>query len=200
MAQCPARVATRAGAAAEMTNTVSEQTTAEFGLTRTQKFLYLLIPIALSVLILLYSPLFTGIYGTAVFVILGGLLGLMSFFLSAGWGFRLEVGPRELRILDRRQTITIPMDKIGMIVRNGGFPFPTLWLVLRGAAVGTSVPAKGVDPHARDLIESYQRRHPGKDVTVVPVAGGYLSSVSGLAAELKRRIPPLTVDERLAAK
>lgn len=183
-----------------MTNTASDQTTVAFGLTRRQKFLYLVPPIAISVLILLYSPLFTGPLGTAIFVILGGVLGLISFFLSAGWGFKLAVGPRELRILDRRQTIAIPMDKIGMIVRNGGFPFPTLWLVLRGASVGSPIPAKGVDPHARALIESYQRRHPGKEITFVPVAGGYLSSVSGLAAELKRRIPSLTVDERLAAK
>jgi hypothetical protein len=180
-----------------MSNTASERKSVEFSLTWTQKLLYMIVPFALSALIILYNTLFTGIIGTIVFLVLGALLGLATFFLSAGWGYKLEIAPKEVKILDRRQTIVVPTDRIGMVVRNGGFPFPTLWLVLRASSVGIEVPEKGVDAHTRELIEAYRRRNPGKEVTIVPVPGGYLRSVSGFARELKNRIPPLAVDDRL---
>lgn len=176
-------------------------TTVQFGLTLTQKIIYLTIPLLLSVLIIFSGPLMTGVLGTVLFLVLGVLLGLVTFFISAGWGYSLEMGDREIKIVDKRVTINVPMDKIGMLVRNGGWPFPTLWIILRGAqGVGQEIPAKGVDPKVRELIEAYQRRNPGKSLTYVPVPGGHLRSVSDFAKELKNRIPPLTADERLGLK
>jgi hypothetical protein len=183
-----------------MSNT-EKGTSVQFGLSLTQKILYLLAPIALSVIIIFAGPLFTGVAGTIAFILMGIVLGLVTFFISAGWGYSLEIGSQEIKINDRRVDVRVPMDKIGMLLRNGGFPFPTLWLVLRGGgSAGKEIPSKGVDPKTRELIEAYQRRNPGKSLTYVPVAGGYIRSIPGLAAELKRRIPPLTVDERLGTK
>jgi hypothetical protein len=171
-----------------------------FGLTLTQKILYLSVVIVLSLAVVFVGPYMTGIVGTIAFLALGVVLGLVTFFISAGWGYQLTVTDREIKIVDKRIHIDVPMGRIGMLVRNGGFPFPTLWLVLKDAGMGNELPAKGVDPQARQLIEAYQRRNPGRTVTYVPVPGGHLRSVAGLAAELKRRIPPLTVDERLGVK
>lgn len=171
-----------------------------YGLTWTQKITYLAAPLVLSILILLYGQLFTGVAGTILFIVLGVLLGLVTFFISAGWTYKLEIGNGGIRVNDRRDPIVIPLDRIGMVVRNGGFPFPTLWLVLRNWEKGQEIPGKGVDPHARALIEAYQKRNPGKKITYFPVPGGYLKSVEGFARELKQRIPPLTVDERLGVK
>jgi hypothetical protein len=183
-----------------MSNTEKLGGTVQFGLTMTQKILYLLVPLVLSVVIIFAGPLLTGLVGTILFILLGIILGLVTFFISAGWGYRLEVGAQELHINDKRVDIHVPLDKIGMLVRNGGFPFPTLWLVLRGGGVGNEIPEKGVDPKTREMIETYQRRNPGKKLTFVPVAGGHIRSIPAFAAELKGRIPPLTVDERLGGK
>lgn len=171
-----------------------------FGQTLTQKILYLLVPILLSVLIIFVSPLLKGVWGSVAVIAMGIPLGLVTFFVSAGWGYKLDMTPSEIKISDKRVNIVIPMDKVGMIVKNGGFPFPTLWVVLRGGGIGNEIPAKGVDPQTRELLNAYQKRNPGKTITYVPVPGGHIRSVAGFIGELKRRIPPLTVDQRLAAK
>lgn len=163
-----------------------------------QKLAWAAVPLLVSMLILVYGPLFQGIAGTVLFVLMGAALGLLTFFITGGWTLKCEITGEAVRIKDSRRQVTVPLDRIGMVVRNGGFPFPTLWLVLRNSELGQEIPAKGVDPHAAKLIEAYQRRNPGKKVTVLPVAGGHLRSVSAFTAELKRRIPPLGVDERLA--
>lgn len=184
-------------------NLSNKDQTISFSLTWTNKIIYMTVPLFLSVIILLYGPIITaaGIIGNVGFILLAVLLGLVTFFISAGWSFQLEISPGLMRMKDRRQDIAIPMDKIGMLVRNGGFPFPTIWVILRGAAgVGQEIPEKGVDSQARAMIEQFSRRNPGKRLTYVPVAGGYLRSVDQFAATVKRLAPPVTVDERLGAK
>lgn len=183
-----------------MTNATSGPKAANFALTWPQKLLYLLAPLALSAAMLLYSPLLTGAVGTPVFILMGVALGLVTFFISAGWSFRMEITEKEIQLLDRHKRHDVPLEKVGMLIRNGGFPFPTLWIILRNASVGKPIPESGVDPRARELIEAYRKRNPGKTLTYVPVPGGFVRSVSGLAAELKGRIPPLAVDERIVAK
>lgn len=172
----------------------------EFGQTLTQKVLYLLVPIVLSVLILFVTPLIQGAWGSVAVVAMGIPLGLVTFFVSAAWGYKLNITQNQIKISDKRVNIDIPLDKIGMVVKNGGFPFPTLWVIIRGGGIGNEIPAKGVDPQTRALLEAYQKRNPGKVVTYVPVPGGHIRSISGFVAELKGRIPPLTVDERIAPK
>lgn len=182
-----------------MSNPVAKEDRAEFGLSWPQRILYLLVPLVLSLVVALIGPVLnTGTWiGTAAFVLLSALLGLITFFISAGWGFKVAFTGRQIRIKDRAREIVVPADKVGMLVNAGGFPFPKLLLVLRNADVGEEIPAKGVDQQALTLIESYQRRNPGKRLTTVALPGGYLRSLSGFAGELKRRIPPVTVDERL---
>lgn len=177
------------------TPTIKE--TQQFGLALPKKILFMAVPLLLSVLIILASPILQGVLGTILFIGLGILLGLVTFFISAGWSFRLEMTATELIIRDRNRTFPVPLDRIGMLVKNGGFPFPTLWLILRNSSLGQDIPAKGVDPKTRELIEAYQKRNPGKKLTYMPVPGGYLQSIQAFVGELKRRIPPLTVDERL---
>jgi hypothetical protein len=170
----------------------------DFGLSLPQKISYTLLLVLLSLLAILVGPrLQTGLFWI-LFLAIGVALGLVSFFVSAGWTYRINMQKNTLHVFDKRREITVPLEKIGMVVRNGGFPFPTLWLVLRNAEVGTEIPVKGVDPLTRSLIENYQRRNPGKKVTMLQIPGGYLRSVSGFAREIKRRIPPVAVDERLA--
>ncbi|HYG60906.1 MAG TPA: hypothetical protein VD902_22745, partial [Symbiobacteriaceae bacterium] len=135
-----------------------------------------------------------------LFFALALALGVVTFFLSSGWGYNLEVTPTEIKINDKRVKFTVPLEKVGMVVRNGGFPFPTLWLVLKSASMGNEFPAKGVDPKTRELIDGYQRRNPGRQLTFVPVPGGHIRSVAEFTNDLKRRIPALTVDDRLPTK
>ncbi len=174
-----------------------KEQTLQYGLTLGQKLLYVLVVFVLSVIIALGGPMLSGVMGWVAFILLGVLLGIVTFYVSAGWTYKIAFEQGQIRIWDRAREIIVPNDRIGMLVRNGGFPFPTLWLVLRGAKVGQPIPEKGVDPRTRELIERYQERHPGKSLTIVPVPGGYLRSVSGFASELRRRIPPVTIDERL---
>lgn len=178
----------------------NEKGTVDFGQTLLQKTLYMLIPIALSLLIVFASPLLRGAWGSVAVIAMGLPLGLITFFVSSGWGYKLEVTSTEVKINDKRVTIHVPMDKIGMVVKNGGIPFPTLWIIVKNAAVGNEIPSKGVDAKTRELIEAYQKRNPGKSLTYVPVPGGHIRSVSAFVAELKGRIPPLTADERLTVK
>lgn len=168
-----------------------------FGWTGKQKAIWTVAPLMLSTLVLLYGPLMTGVVGTIVFLLLGVALGLLTWFASAGWAFKLEMTPGEVKLLSPKANVTVPMDKIGALIRNGGFPFPTLWLVLRGAEVGSEIPSKGLDPVAASHLENFRRRNPGKKITIVPIAGGHLRSVEEFVTELKRRIPPLTIDQRL---
>lgn len=172
----------------------------QFGLTMPQKLIWLSIPLVLSVFIILSGPYLVGTVGTVIFIALGIVLGLVTFFISAGWGYSLVVTNREIVINDKRVNIVIPLDKVGLLTRNSNFPFPTLWLVLRDAAVGNEIPAKGVDAGTRAQIEAYQKRNPGRSVKYVPVPGAHIRSVPGFVQELKRRIPPLHVDERLGVK
>ena len=172
----------------------------QFGLTMIQKVLYMIVPVVLSVIIVLMGPLMTGTLGTILFLALGLLLGLVTFFISAGWGYSLRFTGGEIKINDKRVQFDVPLDKIGMLVKNGGFPFPTMWLVLRNAGMGNEFPAKGVDPKTRELIDAYQRRNPGRTLTYVPVPGGHIRSISDFAQELKSRIPAITVDDRLPVK
>lgn len=179
---------------------MNNQDTNQFGLSLTQKLIWTGVPLLIALSVILYGPLLQGVVGTAIFVALGALLGLATWFVSAGWTFRLHFDGPSLRLTQSGRTLLIPLDRIGILVRNGGFPFPTLWIVLRGAEVGQEIPAGGVDRHAAGLIESFRKRSPGKKITFVPVPGGYLRSVTEFAAELKRRIPPVQIDERLNLK
>lgn len=172
----------------------------EFRWTLLQRLLWAGVPLIISLTILMYSSALTGIVGTTVFVFLGVALGLLTFFITGGWTLRLEVTGSEIRLRDPRRTVTIPLDRVGMLVKNGGFPFPTLWLVLRNADLGQQLPAKGVNPHTQSLIDAYLRRNPGKKLTIIPIGGGHLRSITDFAAELKRRIPPIVVDQRLSPK
>ncbi|HYF95518.1 MAG TPA: hypothetical protein VD969_25175 [Symbiobacteriaceae bacterium] len=178
----------------------NEKTTVDFSQTMTQKILYSLLPLALAVVVVFLSPMIPGIGGTIAVLVFGIPLGLVTYFVSAAWAYKLELTPSEILINDRRVITKIPMDKVGMVVRNGGFPFPTLWVITRNSGVGHEIPTKKVDPKAQELIEAYRQRNPGKTLTYVAVPGNNLRSVPAFVSELKRRIPPLTVDERLAAK
>lgn len=172
----------------------------QFGLTLQQKLMWLSIPLVLSVFIILSGPYLVGTLGTVIFIALGIVLGLVTFFISAGWGYSLIMTDKEITINDKRVTIVVPLDKIGFVTRNSSFPFPTLWLVLRDAPMGNEIPAKGVDAGTRAQIEAYQKRNPGRTIKYVPVPGAHIRSVPGFLQELKRRIPPLHVDERLGVK
>ncbi|MBP2017667.1 hypothetical protein J2Z79_001052 [Symbiobacterium terraclitae] len=173
----------------------------QFGLTLVQKILYGVLLVAAAVLVVPLSPLFTGTFGTVMFVLYGILIGILSWYVSSGWAFGVEVSAAEIRVRDAGRVVAIPMDKVGMLVRGGSNPlFPAVWVVLRGAGVGRELPEKGVPPHAQELLAQFQRRNPGKKLTYVPIPMLYLRSVGEFVGELKRRIPPLTVDERLGRK
>lgn len=179
----------------------NEKGSVKFDPTLTQRIIYLTAPIIFSIAIVLLGPYMQrGIAGTVLFVVLGVLLGISTFFISAGWGYKLEVTDREVKINDRRTKIDIPLDKVGLVVKNGGFPFPTIWILVKNAEVGNELPKKGVDPKARELMEAWLKRNPGKTLKYVPVPGGHIRSYQEFARELKLRIPPLTIDERLGAK
>ncbi len=183
---------------AELKKTQESQ---EFGLTLSRKIVYAVVLLGISMLVIPLSPLFVGTVGTILFVLFGIALGVTTWFVSAGWTYKLEVAGSEIKIRDGHRHITVPMERLGLVAKNGRIPVvPTIWLVLRGAEVGQEIPAKGVDPVTREMIETLRKRSPGKKITYVPVPGGYLRSISGFVAELKRRIPPLTVDERLGGK
>lgn len=169
----------------------------KFGWSWTQKGTYLAAAGVVSLVIIFFGGVFKGTVGLALFMVIGVLLGLLTFHLSSGWGFRLDLGRQDLGVIFRAQRVTVPLDKVGLLVRGGGFLYPTLWLVLKNAGVGAELPKK-MDDATRELIESYQHRNPGKKLTYVTIPGGHLSSLSGFVNELKRRIPPLTVDSRLS--
>lgn len=173
----------------------------EFGQTWTQKILYMSGPLALSLLVAFGAPLLPGIWKNVGVLLMGIPLFAVTYFVSAGFNFKLSLTPTEIKINDKNRVfINVPMDRVGMLVKNGGWPWPTMWLILRNASVGKEIPAKKVDPKTRELIDAYQKRNPGKTLTYVPIPGGHLRSLPEFVAELKRRIPPLTVDERLPAK
>ncbi|MFZ5818079.1 MAG: hypothetical protein ACOY93_22740 [Bacillota bacterium] len=176
---------------------------AQFGLTVAQKITSGVILLALSTLVVPLNPLFNQPgWGMAFFVLYGLVLGVVTWYISAGWSFKLEITAGEIKVRDGHREVLVPMDKLGMVVKNGRLPvLPSLWLVLRGVEnVGREIPKKGVDPRTRELIEAFQKRNPGKKITYVPVPGGYVRSIPEFIAELKRRIPPLTIDERLGGK
>jgi len=174
----------------------------EFGLTMVQKITYGVLLLALSTLVVPLSPVFEGAAGTVLFVLFGIFIGVCTWFISAGWMFKIEVGRTKIEVRDGARTTVVPLEKIGMIVRGGRTPFlPQIWIVVRGVEdVGRELPARGVDAHTQELLENLRRRNPGKEIRYVPVPGMYLRSIGGFLAELKRRIPPLTIDDRLGGK
>jgi hypothetical protein len=178
----------------------NEKGSIKFDATMTQRILYIIVPVVFMFIIVLLGPYMKGPVGTVLFIVLGLLLGLVTFFVSGGWGYKLEVTDREVKILDKRVAVNVPLDKIGLVVRNGGIPFPTVWILVKNAEIGNELPKKGIDPKAKELIDSWLKRNPGKTLKYVPVPGGHIRSVSEFAGELKRRIPPLTLDERLGGK
>lgn len=173
----------------------------QFGLTLVQKILYGALLIGAAAVVVLLSPIFTGPLGTVFFVLYGVFVGVLSWFVSSGWAFSLELTPREIRVRDAGRITVIPLDKLGMVVRGGRNPlFPVIWLVLRGVDVGRELPEKGVHPVAREMLDTFRQRNPGKRITFVPVPAVYLRSPAEFVGELKRRIPPLTIDDRLGRK
>lgn len=172
----------------------------QFGLTMSQKIQWVLVMVLLLFTFSWISTYLTGMAGRFAFIPFGLVLGVITWFISAGWSYKLDLNEKQVTIRDTRRTITVPLDRVGMLVRNGGFPFPTLWLVLRNGEGGMEMPAKGVDPKVREMVETYQKRNPNKKVTIVSIPGGYLRSVAEFTSELKRLVPPLVVDERLAKK
>jgi len=183
--------------------TETKKTTAgtQFGLTLVQKILYGVLLLAVAALVVPLGPLFTGAAGTVMFVLFGILVGVLAWYVSSGWMFSVEVSASEIQVRDAGRVIVVPMDKVGMLVCGGRNPiFPMLWVVLRGVDVGRAVPDKGVPPQVQELLAQFQRRNPGKKLTIVPIPMFYLRSVREFVAEMKRRIPPLTVDERLGGK
>ncbi|MFZ5827216.1 MAG: hypothetical protein ACOY94_23205 [Bacillota bacterium] len=173
----------------------------QFGLTLVQKIMWALVLLVFSTLVLPLGQVFNGPGGTAIFIFFALILGVITWYISAGWTFKLEMTPGEIKIRDGARESVVPLDKLGMVVKNGRIPFlPSVWLVLRGVDVGREIPAKGVDPQARELLEQFQKRNPGKKITYVAVPGGYLRSIPEFIGELKRRIPPLAVDDRLGGK
>lgn len=173
----------------------------QFGLTLTQKVLY---GVAVAALIFIVNPLIVTFAGSAytVFMIaFAAVLAFITWFVSAGWSFMLELTNTDIKIRENHREIVVPLDRLGMVIKTGKVPFlPTLWLVLRGTDLGREIPSKGLDAHAAEMIEAFRKRNPGKKITYVPVPGGYLRSVGEFVGELKRRIPPLTVDDRLGGK
>ena len=165
-----------------------------------QKLSYGGVTLVILLALTLFGGYLTGVAGQIAFMGFAVILGLITWFVSAGWSYRLEISQNEIMIRDTGRKVVVPLDKVGMLARNGGFPFPTLWLVLKNSESGFDIPKKGVDPQTRAMIEAYLRRNPGKKLTVVSLPGGYLRSIPEFTAELKRRIPPLTVDERLVGK
>lgn len=181
--------------------TKKNQASTEFHLTLGHKILYAALLLLVSTLVIPLSPRFAGAGGTFLFILFGMVLGVITWFTSAGWTFKLELTNQVIKIRDGQRETVVPLDRLALVARNGKIPFlPSVWLVLRGAEVGQEIPTKGIDPQTRELIEALQKRNPGKKITFVPVPGAYLRSITGLATELKRRIPPLTVDDRLGGK
>lgn len=182
--------------------TTKAQKNPQFGWTLPTKIISGVVLVGLSTLVVPLTPFFSGPAGTAWFVLFGLLIGGASWVASAGWMFKLEVTPTAVQMTYVGQTTTVPLDKIGMLVRNNGrIPFlPSLWLVLRGVDIGREIPETRIDPHTKELIDNFRRRNPGKKITYVSFPAGHLRSVSGFVAEMKRRIPPLGIDDRLGGK
>jgi len=179
----------------------SKNQTLDFSLTMMQKVLYALLLAALSALVVLGGSLAArGAWGTVVFILLAMLLGLVTFFVSSGWMYRLKLTQRAVIIESRQERFEIPFDRVGMVVRGSIFPYPIYWLVLRNAKQGREVPTKRVDPTTSSLIAAYQSRNPGKTLTIMPIPAPFVRSRQELVRTLKDRIPPLVVDERLGVK
>ncbi|MFO7274921.1 MAG: hypothetical protein DIU55_008640 [Bacillota bacterium] len=184
-----------------MTTETKQQDSIQFGLTLVQKILYGVLLLSVAAAVTPLSPLFQGPGGTVFFVLYGIFVGVLSWFVSSSWVFGLELTKREIRVRDAGRVVVIPLDKIGMVVRGGRSPFlPAIWLVLRGVDVGRALPEKGVNPVTREMLDNFRRRNPGKKITFVPIPMIYLRSPRGFVDELKRRIPPLAVDERFGRK
>lgn len=174
----------------------------QFGWTLPTKIISGAVLLGFSTLVVPLTPLFSGAAGTAWFILFGLLVGGASWVASAGWMFKLEMTQSTVQVTYVGQNTTVPMDKIGMLVRNNGrIPFmPSLWLVLRGVDIGLDIPETRIDPHTKELIDGFRRRNPGKKITYVAFPAYYLRSVNAFVTELKRRIPPLTLDDRLDRK
>lgn len=179
---------------------MTNESAREFGLTWPQKIMYMAWPVLLATLISMASSFVPESARTVFVLAMAAGLAIITWYVSAGWNFKIALAPGLIRIREPRRSVDIPLDRIGGLVRNGRFPGPTLWVVLRGADVGQEIPARGVDPAARELIEAVGRRSPGKKLTYVPIPLLYLRSAPEFVADLKQRIPPLTIDARLAAK
>ncbi|MGE5675114.1 MAG: hypothetical protein ACM3XM_14795 [Mycobacterium leprae] len=170
----------------------------QLGWNRTRKVLYVAVVIILTMVIAYGNGFVSGVVGRYLFIPMAAILGVLTFFISSGWTYKLEFNNREIRVRDQREATVIPLEKIGIVVKNRGFIFPKIWVVLKGAAVGAELPAKSMEPKTRELIDAYQKRNPGKKLTYVSIPGGYLMSVGAFVGELKRRVPPVAVDERLS--
>jgi hypothetical protein len=168
----------------------------DFGLSLSQKILSILLLFALSSLVMLIGPV-QGTGATILFVLNALLVAVASFFISAAWVYKLVFQEKALLVRNNRGEITIPYEKIGLLVKSGTTLFPSLLLVLRNAEIGQPVPTTGIDPQALAQIEEYQKRNPGKKLTVVQIPGRYLRSITGFAAELAKRVPPVRIDSRL---
>lgn len=187
--------------AANDVSATSKDQTRDFSLTLWQKVMYAILLTVLSMAVVLGgSLLVAGPWGGVVFVLMATLLGVATFFVTSGWMYKLRLAQREIVIVSRQQQFVIPLDRVGMLVKASGFPYPILWLVLRNCDQGREVPTKRVDARTRELIEAYQRRNPGKKITIMPIPGLFIRSMRGFTEALKERIPPLVVDERLGSK
>lgn len=175
--------------------------TVHFGLTWLQKGIYLAVLLALTLLVAPLSPMFTGALGIVFLLVFGILLGGAAWFSSAAWTYKVDLTNHAVQIRDASREMIAPYDKIGLVLQNGGWPLPAIWLVLRsaGGEHGMEIP-KRADAHTREALEAFVRRNPGKKVTVIPIPGAYLRSRREFVAELQRRIPPLAIDERLGGK
>lgn len=170
----------------------------QFGLAKTQKYMWIAITILLALTVVLFGGRMTGVAGTVLFMGLGIALGLASYFVSYGWWFQLEFTEGAIRVTPiRNQHIVVPLEKVGMLLENGGFPFKTYWLVCKNFDAGREIPSKGINPKTAEMLHAYRKRNPGKQLSIVQLPGGYIRSIKAFAEELKRRIPPVTVDDRV---
>jgi len=151
--------------------------TLDFSLTLLQKGLYALLLVVVSGLVVVGGTLTSrGGWGTLAFVLLAIILGLVTFFVSSGWTYRLKLTQRAVIIESRQERFEIPFDRIGMLVRGSLLPYPIIWLVLRNSNQGREVPTKRVDPTTSSLIAAYQARNPGKTITIMPIPAPFVRS------------------------
>lgn len=174
----------------------------DFSLTMVQKVLYGVLLFVVSLGVVFGASLLTALrgWGTVVFILLAILLGVVTFFISSGWTYKLKLTQRTVVIESRQEHYEIPLSRLGMLVRASSFPYPIIWLVLRNSTQGQEVPTKRVDPVTQEIIASYQARNPGMKITIMPVPVPFIRSGQDFVKTLKDRIPPLVVDERLGVK